>query len=144
MESAESIRTECGPGIDKNMCLFRLTIGGRTRYKVSRLRHWDAEANTNRGNGLARHKSAMKRARQNEIRRLARRSKMRRLRTQLGKIRNAISEKNTEQVEQLLAPTLSLIDSSTHGSLIHRNKAARQKSRLMSQVNSLSDSPTSA
>jgi len=58
---------------------------------------------------------------------------MRRLRTQLGKIRNAISEKNTEQVEQLLAPTLSLIDSSTHGSLIHRNKAARQKSRLMSQ-----------
>ena len=89
---------------------------------------------------MARHKSAMKRARQNEQRRLARRSKMRRLRTQLGKIKNAISEKNTEQVEQLLPPTLSLIDSSTHGSLIHRNKAARQKSRLMSQVNSLSGS----
>ena len=86
----------------------------------------------------------MKRARQNEQRRLARRSKMRRLRTQLGKIRNAISEKNTEQVEQLLAPPLSLIDSSTPGSLIHRNKAARQKSRLMSQVNSLSGSTSSA
>ena len=99
----------------------------------------------NRGKeGMAKHKSVMKRARQNEHRRLARRSKMRRLRTQLGKIRNAISEKNTEQVEQLLAPTLSLIDSSTHGSLIHRNKAARQKSRLMSQVNSLSGSASSA
>ena len=99
----------------------------------------------NRGEeGMARHKSAMQRARQNEHRRLARRSKMRRLRTQLGKIRNAISENDTEQVEQLLAPTLSMIDSSTHGSLIHRNKAARQKSRLMSRVNSLSGSASSA
>lgn len=63
---------------------------------------------------------------------------MRRLRTQLGKIRNAISEKNTEEIQSLLSPTLSLIDSSTHGSLIHRNKAARQKSRLMSRINALS------
>ncbi len=93
---------------------------------------------------MARHKSAMKRARQSEHRRLARRSKMRRLRTQLGKIRNAIDEKNTEQIQRLLSPTLSLIDSSTHRSLIHRNKAARQKSRLMSQINSLSGSPSSA
>lgn len=75
---------------------------------------------------------------------MARRSKMRRLRTGLGKIRSAISQKDTEQVEQLLAPTLALIDRSTHGSLIHRNKAARQKSRLMSQVNSLSGSASSA
>lgn len=80
----------------------------------------------------------MKRVRQNERKRLARRSKMRRLRTQLGKIRNAISEKNTEEIQSLLSPTLSLIDSSTHGSLIHRNKAARQKSRLMSRINALS------
>ena len=50
---------------------------------------------------MARHKSAMKRARQSEHRRLARRSKMRRLRTQLGKIRNAIDEKNTEQIQRL-------------------------------------------
>ncbi len=75
---------------------------------------------------------------------MARRSKMRRLRTQLGKIRNAISRRDAEQVEQLLVPTLALIDKSTHGSLIHRNKAARQKSRLMSQVNSLSGSASSA
>ena len=96
---------------------------------MSRLRPEESGADLNRREKeLARHKSAMKRARQNEQRRLARRSKMRRLRTQLGKIKNAISEKNTEQVEQLLPPTLSLIDSSTHGSLIHRNKAARQKS----------------
>ncbi len=69
---------------------------------------------------------------------------MRRLRTQLGKIRLAISAKNRDEVERLLSPTLSLIDSSTHGSLLHRNKAARQKSRLMSQVNSLSGNASSA
>ena len=69
---------------------------------------------------------------------------MRRLRTQLGKIRLAISEKKVDEVERLLSPTLSLIDSSTHRSLLHRNKAARQKSRLMSQINSLSGSASSA
>ena len=69
---------------------------------------------------------------------------MRRLRTQLGKIRLAISEKKVDEVERLLSPTLSLIDSSTHRSLVHRNKAARQKSRLMSQINSLSGSASAA
>jgi ribosomal protein S20 len=69
---------------------------------------------------------------------------MRRLRTQLGKIRLAISEKKVDEVERLLSPTLALIDSSTHHSLLHRNKAARQKSRLMSQINSLSGSASSA
>ena len=69
---------------------------------------------------------------------------MRRLRTQLGKIRLAISEKKVDEVERLLSPTLSLIDSSTHRSLVHRNKAARQKSRLMSQINSLSGNASSA
>ena len=93
---------------------------------------------------MVRHKSVMKRARQSERRRIVRRSKLRKLRTQLRKIRLAISENNADEVQRLVSPTLSLIDRSTHGGILHRNNAARQKSRLMSQINTLSSVPPSA
>ena len=86
---------------------------------------------------MANHKSAIKRARQSETRRIARRSKLNRLRTQLKKMNSAIEEKNTVEIERLLPSTLTLIDRSTHGHTLHRNAASRRKSRLMAKVNSI-------
>lgn len=86
---------------------------------------------------MANHKSAIKRNRQSQKRRVVNRSNAQRLRTQLKKIRLALGANAKEDVEKLLAPTLSLIDKSIHKGVLHKNAASRQKSRLMQGVNKL-------
>ena len=86
---------------------------------------------------MANHKSAEKRYRQSERRRAVNKSNLNRLRTQLKKIRAAITAKNKDQVTTLLSPTLSLIDRSIQKGTLHKNAAARYKSRLMKQANAL-------
>ncbi len=93
---------------------------------------------------MANHKSAEKRARQSERKRIAKKSKLNRLRTQLKKMNSVIEEKNTVEIKRLLPSTLSLIDQSCHGNILHRNTASRKKSRLMAKVNSVSPVETSA
>ena len=83
---------------------------------------------------MANHESAVKRDRQSKKRRAQNRSNSQRLRTQLKKIRSAIEAKNKEDVQKLLAPTLSIIDKSIQKGVLHRNAAARHKSRLMRRV----------
>ncbi|MCI0421540.1 MAG: 30S ribosomal protein S20 [Acidobacteria bacterium] len=86
---------------------------------------------------MANHESAIKRNRQSQKRRTVNRSHAQRLRTQLKKIKLAIGAKNKEDVQKLLAPTLSLIDKSIQKGVLHKNAASRQKSRLMHGVNQL-------
>jgi len=83
---------------------------------------------------MANHESAVKRDRQSKKRRAQNRSNSQRLRTQLKKIRSAIEAKNKEDVQKLLAPTLSIIDKSIQKGVLHKNAAARHKSRLMRRV----------
>ena len=86
---------------------------------------------------MANHKSAIKRNRQSQKRRAVNRSNTQRLRTQLKKIKLAIGANNKEDVQKLLAPTLSLIDKSIQKGVLHKNAASRQTSRLMHGVNGL-------
>jgi small subunit ribosomal protein S20 len=86
---------------------------------------------------MANHVSAIKRDRQSKKRRALNRGNAQRLRTQLKKIKLAISAKKKEDVQKLLAPTLSLIDKSIQKGVLHKNAASRQKSRLMHRVNAV-------
>ncbi|MGH9426434.1 MAG: 30S ribosomal protein S20 [Terriglobia bacterium] len=86
---------------------------------------------------MANHESAIKRNRQSQKRRAVNRSHTQRLRTQLKKIKFAIGANNRDDVQKLLAPTLSLIDKSIQKGVLHKNAASRQKSRLMHGVNNL-------
>ncbi len=83
------------------------------------------------------HKSAEKRVRQNEKRRAINRSNRSSLRTQIKKLRAALAHNDKNQSQELLNPTISLIDKAVNKGVLHRNTAARYKSRLTSHVGNL-------
>ena len=81
------------------------------------------------------HKSAEKRQRQNEKRRLVNRNNRGRVRTGIKKLRAALGGDDAGQVQELLPQTISLIDKAVQKGVLHRNAAARYKSRLTVHVN---------
>jgi small subunit ribosomal protein S20 len=83
------------------------------------------------------HKSAEKRVRQTAKRNLVNRNNKSRLRTQIKKLRAAIATGDTAQSQELLVPTISAIDKAVNKGVLHRNTAARHKSRLTMHVNKL-------
>ena len=80
------------------------------------------------------HKSAEKRVRQNEKRRAVNRSNRSDLRTQIKKLRSALTASDKTQSQELLTPTVSAIDKAVNKGILHRNTAARYKSRLSTHV----------
>ncbi len=76
--------------------------------------------------------------RQTERRNEVNRRNRSRLRTQIKSLRAAIEDGNQEQAKALLASTVSVIDKAIQKGVIHRNAAARYKSRLTSTVNGMS------
>ena len=60
-----------------------------------------------------------------------------RMRNSIKKLEKTVKEGNTEQVNELLNTTLSNIDKAQDINIIHKNKAARLKSRLTKSVNNL-------
>jgi small subunit ribosomal protein S20 len=81
------------------------------------------------------HKSAEKRVRQNEKRRGINGSNRGRLRTSIKKLRAALLTDNADSARELLPTTISTIDKAVQKGVIHRNAAARYKSRLTARVN---------
>ncbi len=86
---------------------------------------------------MATHKSAEKRHRQSLKRRQINRANRSALRTQVKKLRSSVSESDRDTAQKLMIETTSLIDRSAKKGLLHRNAAARQKSRLARLVNTL-------
>jgi small subunit ribosomal protein S20 len=80
------------------------------------------------------HKSAEKRVRQNERRRLVNRSNRTRLRSSIKDLRGAL-DGDAKQAVALLPKTISEIDKAVQKGVLHRNAAARHKSRLTVRVN---------
>ncbi len=76
------------------------------------------------------HKSAEKRVRQNEKRREVNRGNRSRLRTGIKKLRAALESGDAGSAQTLLPETVSLIDKAVQKGVLHRNAAARYKSRL--------------
>ena len=83
---------------------------------------------------MANHKSAEKRVRQNAKRNEINRSNRSKLRTQIKKLRTAVAVSDKKLSGELLNPTVSVIDKAVNKGLIHKNTAARYKSRLTKHV----------
>lgn len=83
------------------------------------------------------HKSAEKRVRQTARRNEVNRRNRSSLRTQIKKLRTALASGDKKQSQDLLVPTISAIDKAVNKGVLHRNTAARYKSRLTLHVNDL-------
>lgn len=81
------------------------------------------------------HKSAEKRVRQSERRRNINRHNRAKLRTSVKKLRSALDGTDKLAATGLLPITVSEIDKAVQKGVLHRNAAARHKSRLTARVN---------
>lgn len=78
--------------------------------------------------------SAKKRVRQNEKRHAMNRSRMSALRTSLRACRDALASKDHSNVDEQFRLACRALDRAAGMGLIHRNAAARRKSRLSRRV----------
>jgi small subunit ribosomal protein S20 len=84
---------------------------------------------------LANHKSALKRAKQNEIRRIRNKSVKTRIKNVIKDLKLAIDGESKETVPEKLNATKSAIDKAAKKGVIHRRTAARKTSRLSKLAN---------
>ena len=86
------------------------------------------------------------RSSEKDIRRTARRTERNKaavhaLRTAVKKVRSGITQKDGAGARTALAAALPVLDRAAAKGFIHKNAAARTKSRLMRQLNRLSPAP---
>ena len=86
---------------------------------------------------MANHKSAVKKIRQDEVRRLRNRAYKTRFKHVIKHVEAALNEKNKELAQTALQEAISIIDRIAGKGIVHKNTAARQKSRLTKKVNAL-------
>jgi small subunit ribosomal protein S20 len=86
---------------------------------------------------LAHHKSAIKRIKQNEKKRLRNRHVRSTLRTSLKRVREAVEGKDLATARELLAAAIPAIDRAATKGVIHSSNASRSVSRLTKLVNTL-------
>jgi len=87
---------------------------------------------------LANHKSAIKRARQNEKKRMRNKSSKTRIKNIVKGVRQTVSEKSNEAALAELDIAKSIIDNAAKKGVIHRKTASRKISRLSRLVNTIS------
>ena len=78
--------------------------------------------------------SSIKRARQNLVRRARRQPFKSRLKSVVKTYLELIEEGKKEEAKKLLPTVMKVIDTSTKKQILHRNTAARQKSRLSKMI----------
>jgi small subunit ribosomal protein S20 len=83
---------------------------------------------------MANHLSALKRARQTERRTARNRANTSQLRTALRKFRQTLQSGKPADAKTAFAGTVSAIDKAVKKGVIHKNTAARYKSRLSARV----------
>ena len=86
---------------------------------------------------MANIKSAIKRNRQNEKRRLRNAAVRSTVRTSVKNARAALEGGQADQARAALLNTIQTLDKAVTKGVIHRNTAARKKSRLTRQLNAL-------
>jgi len=87
---------------------------------------------------MAIHHSVKRQWRRSLERREINRRNLSALRSQVKKLRTAISDNNREEVERLLPQTFSVIDQTVKKGAIHPNKGDRYKSRLSRKARAIS------
>ena len=86
---------------------------------------------------MPRCRSAKKRLRQNEKRRMRNRFYKTRVKNVIKKVRLAISNKSLEDAKKAMAEAIPIIFKAASKGVIHRRNAARKVSRLGRQLNML-------
>ena len=86
---------------------------------------------------MANIKSAKKRARQSEGRRQHNASRRSMMRTYMKKVVAAIESGNKESATAAFVAAVPILDVAAQGGLIHKNKAARHKSRFNAQIRAM-------
>ena len=88
---------------------------------------------------MANHKSALKRARQNELNRLRNKAVKTRVKSIVKDVRFSVEESSNGDVMAKLTAAQTLIDKASKKGVIHSKTAARKISRLSKLVNSAKD-----
>ena len=86
---------------------------------------------------MANSAQATKRARQAENRRIHNHAMRARMRTSIKAVRKAIESGDRAAADGAYAASVPVIDSLAHKGLVHRNTAARYKSRLNARLRSM-------
>ncbi len=82
-------------------------------------------------------KQAKKRVRQAEASRILNKHHRSTMRTAIKKVEAAVTEGNKEQASDALKGAVSALDSMVSKGIVHKNNAARKKSRLSKHVQAL-------
>ena len=91
---------------------------------------------------MANIKSAKKRARQSEVRRARNASARSMMRTAVKKVVKALDANDVAAAEAAFVAAQPLLDRFSSRGLIHKNKAARHKSRLNAHIKALKAAPS--
>ncbi len=83
---------------------------------------------------MANHKSALKRIRSNDAKRLRNRYQHKTARTYIKRLRDTTDK---SEAEKLLGEVMGMVDKLAKKNIIHANKAANLKSSLTKRVNTL-------
>ncbi len=86
---------------------------------------------------MANTRSAIKRMRQNPKRRLRNRYFSSRARGYVRDAREALDDGDVDQARQATQTAIRALDKAAEKGVLHKNNAARRKSRLMKQLNAL-------
>lgn len=86
---------------------------------------------------MKRTKSALKRVRQNERRRVVNRANISKYKTAMKKLEELIEQKNIEAARTMLPAIVASIDEAVTKKVLSENSASRKKSSLARRVNAL-------
>ncbi len=89
---------------------------------------------------MANHRSAIKKARQDEKRRMRNRFYRTRVKNVIKAVRVAVENKSVEEAEKALAKAIPVIAKAASKGVLHRRNASRKISRLTKKVNALKQS----
>jgi small subunit ribosomal protein S20 len=91
---------------------------------------------------MANHKSALKKMRQDEVRRQRNASYKTRMKNLVKKAEIAIAKKDKEEAQEAMKNAVPVLDRLATKGIVHPNKVARKKSRLMRKLNALTTGET--
>ena len=86
---------------------------------------------------MAKSKTPAKRARKAEENRLRNKAQKSRIKTAIKKYESSLHQDNTEVAQDNLKKATSLIDKSVGKNIMHKNTAARRKSKLAKKLNQM-------
>ncbi|MFP3982915.1 MAG: 30S ribosomal protein S20 [Desulfurivibrionaceae bacterium] len=84
---------------------------------------------------MANHKSALKRARQNEVRNSRNRANKSKIKTVVRRVNEAIDSKAPEEAEKALQEAIPVIQKAATKGTLHKKTASRKVSRLTRRIN---------